>query len=597
MAASSIALPKGHILKSPNYTYRIESVLGCGGFGITYLASANIKVGNVFVKATFAIKEHFLSSDCEREGGTSRVVYSNPAKERVENSLKDFISEARRLHKVGVEHPNIVKVNEVFEANNTAYYVMEYLGGKSLRTTVTEQGVMSEKQAVEVMKPVIDAVLYLHRYNMTHLDIKPDNIMLERTEDGGIRPVLIDFGLSKHYDKDGKPTSTINVLGCSDGYAPVEQYAGITQFSPTADYYALGATMWYCLMGNDPKKSTDLEDGELSEKIAPISDKLSRFIAKACALNRNKRAILPIGAENEQETSEQGTVKVKKGDKRTKAISGDGRKPKPKLGWIASGVVILFVILAGVIYVGGKEEPKPSFIETEGGFTMKYKGIDFDMVYVPGGTFTMGATAEQGDEASDWEKTAHSVTLSGYYIGKYEVTQAQWKAIMGNNPSSFKGDNLPLENVSWKDCQKFIEKLNKLTGKKFSLPTEAQWEYAARGGKSGGTKYSGSNAIENVAWYWNNAGEKTHPVGEKSPNDLGIYDMSGNVLEWCQDWYDSNYYKNSPTSNPTGPDSGSSRVVRGGGWIYYEGICRVSDRCNGAPGNQGSDLGFRLCCP
>ncbi|MGM9799617.1 MAG: serine/threonine protein kinase [Muribaculaceae bacterium] len=341
MAASSIALPKGHILKSPNYTYRIESVLGCGGFGITYLASANIKVGNVFVKATFAIKEHFLSSDCEREGGTSRVVYSNPAKERVENSLKDFISEAKRLHKVGVEHPNIVKVNEVFEANNTAYYVMEYLGGKSLRTTVTEQGVMSEKQAVEVMKPVIDAVLYLHSYNMTHLDIKPDNIMLERTEDGGIRPVLIDFGLSKHYDKDGKPTSTIKVLGCSDGYAPVEQYAGITQFSPTADYYALGATMWYCLKGKDPKKSTDLEDGELAEKIAPVSDKLSRFIAKACALNRNKRAILPIGAENEpsvgeagvkeqervardktvKETSVQGTVKVKKEDKRTKAIS------------------------------------------------------------------------------------------------------------------------------------------------------------------------------------------------------------------------------------------------------------------------------------
>ena len=146
------------------------------------------------------------------------------------------------------------------------------------------------------------------------------------------------------------------------------------------------------------------------------------------------------------------------------------------------------------------------------------------MVYVPGGTFTMGATAEQGSDAWGWEKPAHSVTLSGYYIGKYEVTQKQWKAIMGNNPSDFKGDNLPVGNVSWDDCQEFIRKLNQLTGKKFSLPTEAQWEYAARGGKSGGTKYSGSDDIGNVAWYKDNADRKTHPVGEKSPNDLGIYE-------------------------------------------------------------------------
>ena len=175
MSSTTNVLPEGYILRSGSSSYSIESVLRCGGFGITYLATTHIRVGNLTFKVKVAIKEHFVSSDCEREGGTSRVVYSNPAKERVENSLKDFISEAKRLHKVGVEHPNIVKVNEVFEANNTAYYVMEYLGGKSLRTTVTEQGVMSEKQAVEVMKPVIDAVLYLHSCNMTHLDIKPES--------------------------------------------------------------------------------------------------------------------------------------------------------------------------------------------------------------------------------------------------------------------------------------------------------------------------------------------------------------------------------------------------------------------------------------
>ncbi|MGN1173427.1 MAG: formylglycine-generating enzyme family protein, partial [Muribaculaceae bacterium] len=223
-------------------------------------------------------------------------------------------------------------------------------------------------------------------------------------------------------------------------------------------------------------------------------------------------------------------------------------------------------------------------------------GVTFEMVYVPGGTFTMGATAEQGDDAWDSEKPAHSVTLSGYYIGKYEVTQAQWKAIMGTNPSSFKGDNLPVERVSWDDCQTFIRKLNQLTGKKFSLPTEAQWEYAARGGKSGGTKYSGCNDIDNVAWYYRDiAGEKTHPVGTKSPNDLGIFDMSGNVWEWCQDWYDSNYYKNSPTSNPTGPESGSRRVYRGGSWDYGARCCRVSFRGDSSHVYGRGILGFRLC--
>ncbi|MGM9799865.1 MAG: SUMF1/EgtB/PvdO family nonheme iron enzyme [Muribaculaceae bacterium] len=240
---------------------------------------------------------------------------------------------------------------------------------------------------------------------------------------------------------------------------------------------------------------------------------------------------------------------------------------------------------------GAMADVSLSFIEKEIQITVK--GVTFEMVYVPGGTFTMGATAEQGSYARDDEKPTHSVTLSGYYIGKYEVTQAQWKAIMGNNPSSFKGDNLPVECVSWEDCQKFIEKLNKLTGKKFSLPTEAQWEYAARGGKSGGTKYSGSNNIGNVAWYSDNADRKTHPVGTKSPNSLGIYDMSGNVREWCQDWY-GNYSSYSQT-NPTGSGSGFYRVVRGGSWWTNERDCRVSYRDRSAPGYRFNGLGIRLC--
>lgn len=215
-----------------------------------------------------------------------------------------------------------------------------------------------------------------------------------------------------------------------------------------------------------------------------------------------------------------------------------------------------------------------------------------NMVYVAGGTFKMGATSEQGRDAWDYEKPAHRVTLSSYYIGKYEVTQAEWKAVMGSNPSYFKGDNLPVEDVSWDDCQTFIRKLNALTGRKFRLPTEAEWEFAARGGtNSRGYKYSGSNTLNSVAWCGGYSGGKTHPVGQKSPNELGLYDMSGNVYEWCQDWYGG--YSSSSQTNPVGSNSGSVRVRRGGSWYNDSWGCRVSNRYYNTPSFRGI-LGLRL---
>ena len=224
--------------------------------------------------------------------------------------------------------------------------------------------------------------------------------------------------------------------------------------------------------------------------------------------------------------------------------------------------------------------------------TFTVNGVTFEMVAVKGGTFMMGASSGDSD-ADDDEKPAHSVTLGDYYIGKFEVTQELWEAVMGSNASNFKGSKLPVEQVSWNDCQEFITKLNGLTGKNFRLPTEAEWEYAARGGNgSRGYKYSGSNSISDVAWYHDNSGDKTHTVGTKSPNELGIYDMSGNVWEWCQDWYGS--YSSGSQTNPQGPSSGSLRVYRGGGWSYCAGYCRVSDRGSGTPAVRGDFLGFRV---
>ena len=237
-----------------------------------------------------------------------------------------------------------------------------------------------------------------------------------------------------------------------------------------------------------------------------------------------------------------------------------------------------------------KEEYVLAFSSNE---TITVNGVSFTMIKVEGGTFNMGATSEQGSDADSDEYPVHSVTLSDYYIGETEVTQELWKAVMGSNPSYFKGSQKPVEQVSWNDCKEFITKLNKLTGKNFRLPTEAEWEYAARGGnKSKGYKYSGSNTIGNVAWYTDNSSSKTHDVKTKTPNELGIYDMSGNVYEWCEDWY-GNYSSGSQT-NPTGPSTGSYRVLRGGCWRNRAKYCRVSSRSLYYPDFRSSRNGFRL---
>ena len=237
-----------------------------------------------------------------------------------------------------------------------------------------------------------------------------------------------------------------------------------------------------------------------------------------------------------------------------------------------------------------KPTPKPT-ITTNSDYsqTISFKGVSFKMIRVDGGIFTMGATSEQGYDAYSDEKPTHQVTLSTYYIGETEVTQALWEAVMGSNPSYFKGANRPVENVGWNECQTFISKLNSITGKKFRLPKEKEWEYAAKGGsRSHGYEYSGSNEINDVAWYDSNACDGvgsnspdygTHNVKTKKPNELGIYDMSGNVHEWCEDLYDS---------------SGSGRVYRGGGWDDFARCCRVSYRYYFSPDLWFSNHGLRL---
>ena len=222
--------------------------------------------------------------------------------------------------------------------------------------------------------------------------------------------------------------------------------------------------------------------------------------------------------------------------------------------------------------------------------------IAANMVAVEGGEFLMGAGPDDAEAAND-ERPQHYVKVDGFQISRYEVTQAQWAAVMGSNPSRFSGcDDCPVERVSWNDTQEFIRKLNLQTGKSYRLPTEAEWEYAARGGnKSKGYKYAGGNDLGSVAWYGDNSESKTHPVGQKQANELGIYDMTGNVWEWCEDWYGDS--SSSAQTNPKGPQSGSYRVLRGGSWGSSAEYCRVSGRSSYFPDSRINSGGFRLVLP
>ena len=217
-------------------------------------------------------------------------------------------------------------------------------------------------------------------------------------------------------------------------------------------------------------------------------------------------------------------------------------------------------------------------------------GVSFKMKHVSGGSFQMGNAS---DDAYRDERPVHKVTVSSFYMGETEVTQSLWQAVMDDNPSHFRGGNRPVENLSWNDCMEFILLLNQITGYQFRLPTEAEWEYAVRGGKKGQRyKYAGKNTMGGIAWFLDNSGNKTHTVKGKSPNELGLYDMSGNVWEWCADWYGR--YATSSQTDPTGVDEGMYRVLRGGCWNSNDWYCRVSNRSFNNPDHGSNGYGFRL---
>ena len=544
------ALPAGTLLKGQAYHYSIEKVLGQGSFGITYLASVRMAgaLGAIDANIRVAVKEFYMK-DVNGRQGTAVTVGSKGG--LYADYKRKFSREAVNLSKL--KHPGIVKVIEFFEANVTAYYVMEYHSGGSLDRRIAATGGLSQTETLRLTRQITSALSFMHSKRMLHLDLKPSNIML--TADG--QPVLIDFGLAKQYDANGQPENSTTIGGGTPGYSPIEQasYHDGKGFPVTMDIYALGATMFKMLTGHTPPVASDiLNDGFPYNELRQhgVADTLSATIAKAMAPMRSDRF----------QTVEELTASWDSDFKDEDVTVIDPENPMPL---------------------------KPSARQKTPGpvKVIKVNGVSFNMIHVEGGTFTMGATPEQGGDAEDDEKPAHQVTLSSYYIGETVVTQALWEAVMGSNPSFLRGSDRPVENVSWDACQEFIKRLNSMTGRHFRLPTEAEWEFAARGGnKSRGYKYSGSNTLERVAWYNANSGGETHPVKEKQANELGLYDMSGNVNEWCQDWYRS-YSSSSQTTSP-------GCVYRGGSWYDNARNCRVSYRNFDMPEISCNGIGFRL---
>ena len=550
-------LPKGTLLS--NGKYRIEAYLASGGFGNTYVAT------DLAFDERVAVKELFVKGICGRNASTGEVCVSlSENRISFDAHREKFRKEARRIRKLNSRH--VVKVRDLFDDYDTSYYVMDFIDGESLSTRLHRQRrPLTEAEVCSLLPQVLDGLRSLHAEHIWHLDLKPANIMVDRQG----KVLLIDLGASKQLQTaEGLSVSTSSAMAYTQGYAPPEQMdQHFERFGPWTDLYALGATLFHLLTLQRPPSASDiLDDADAALAMPGVSSRMQQLVRWLMTPGRNGRpqSVEEVrGGWDEQTETTEGVAQVLSSVRNNQPIASQNEET-----FIASSLPAV-------------------------------KRLIDDMVFVAGGTFLMGATIEQlGDAAKD-ETPTHQVTLDSFYICKYQVTQSLWEEVMGHNPSYFKGENLPVENVSWNECQDFILRLNAMSGKNFRLPTEAEWEFAARGGNnSRGYKYAGSNNLNEVAWYGDNSGKQTHPVGTKSPNELGLYDMSGNVWEWCQDWYGK--YNIKVEKNPQGPMISffrtffSSRVLRGGSWDSLAWSCRLSFRNLGSPGHRGSYYGLRL---
>lgn len=585
-------------------TYKIESYLSSGGFGNTYLAK------NIEFDETYAIKEFFVKGVCQRDGNSTTISVSNAENTNsFEQQREKFKKEARRLR--SLSNPHIVKVYDLFEENGTAYYVMDYVDGENLSVRLKRTNApLAESEVRNYLNQILDGLEAIHNEGMFHLDIKPANIMV----DSHNVVKLIDFGASKQQSTVGGATMSTGI-SYTNGYAPSEQMAqSYDKFGPWTDFYALGATVYKLLTNQDPPSVNDLSEDETEDKhlalpMPGVSDEMKKLVVWMMQVNRLKRPQCVGDIRNFQQqfsstacsnSEDTAYANPATADEKTIFVTSteklkDNKNKYLVLKIIGSGLIVLVFIF--MISLSNGHNQLTGIQSAKSTDSVNYTKTIIDkivanMVYVEGGSFCMGDT-DKGVEKYLNSLPAHSVTVSDFYISKYEVTQREWKALMGNNPSNHKNDDAPVDCVSWYDCQKYVQKLSEASNRVFRLPTEAEWEYAARGGnKSEGYIYAGSNNINNVAWYFKGEWDDPHPVGKLLPNELGLYDMTGNVCEWCYDWYAK--FSAVPQVDPVGPSEGKEKVVRSSDVGVGIDCSRISGRFNDVPGKKTIGLGFRV---
>lgn len=575
--------------------YYIVGELGKGGMGVVF------KAKDLALERTVAIKflpDHFASDP---------------------DAVKRFVREARSAARLN--HPNIVTVYQVGKLEESYFIAMEFVEGQSLDELIKRRN-LDVYASAELMLQVVEALAEAHGQGIVHRDIKPQNIMITRSG----RAKVMDFGLARSSFENTRLTATGQTMGTPQFMSP-EQWQD-SHVDGRADIFSLGVTFYVMVTGTPAFDGTTpaavmkkvlMEEppppSSVNEAVTPqLADIIEKMMAKrpedrfqnaqdlVAALREFLSTRQPRSNSSAAEFSPPGAdltlEKLSRNDSQFRGAaaltpSAVPTTPMPReevapstparssrtaaLGVGALSICLLAAFVGWRVFGSG---------DSIGGVIPRG-----DFVWVEPGTFEMGSLPEEPGRNAD--ESLHQVTLTkGFFISKYEVTQGQWKEVMGSNPSLFTGDDRPVENVSWHDAQEFIRRLND-RGANVRLPTEAEWEYAARAGSRAAYHFgSTANLLGDYAWYAANSGGETHPVGSKRANAWGLYDMSGNVWEWCQDW--AAVYPVGNVVDPTGPPSGSDKIGRGGSWGVDPTMCRSADRNAAAPDVRGNDLGFRL---
>ena len=649
MNKKSNTLPVGYRL----HQYRIEAVLGAGGFGITY------KAVHEALQTRAAIKEYFPVEWSYRDRDEVNVLANTqgtlPTSEEGEAvcytwGLERFLNEARILARVN--HPGVVRVRDFFEANGTAYIVMDYEDGEPLSQVLQREKTLSEEQVRRLLGDVLPALEAVHVQGYLHRDLKPAN--LYHHSDG--RTILIDFGAARQ--ALGRRSKSVTSV-FSPGYSPIEQYLIDGKgYGPWTDIYALGAVLYHCVTGAAPIEAPArvLDDPlKPAETIAAgrYSPALLRLIDRAMAVRPEKRfqsiakmqEVLTAPDEDEGDR----TVKLElpshldlhRGGERSQLVVTEPPREQPpepagpsKTPWFnwrrGAGIVAVIAVL-----VGGEEivrrfiiappaptrtepvKPPPPPLEPakpQPGQNYTEPMTGMELVWIPSGCFTMGSPVTEKGRSTN--EIPHQVCLQGFWMSQYEVTNAQYQRFEPGHDSgsyeshSLNGPDQPVVRVSWQEAVAYADWLSGKTGLRFRLPTEAEWEYAARAGRTGSSYWDDPNQACRYANIYDETARKTRPfpwanypcedgqsmvapVGKYAPNQFGLYDMLGNVAEWTCSEYDSAYAGGETRCADPGT-VGGRRVLRGGSWSDYPELLRFAYRFPTVPGNRKFDYGFRL---